>query len=216
RLEQHAIARRQRSHDRQQRELHRVIPRTDDADYTAWLAQDAAPPRAEIKRRSNATRTHPPPEIAPRVADAGQYREQLGEPRFLRRADAEVGSDRRDELDLMRIDQRGEPIEPVGARGVRRIALGIERPSLRDEQRAESIAARLAAHALARAAAIASSRASGSCAPETAVQPLKMKNGTPVIPASCASRYSASTSARQASEASAVCASSRGRPQSAA
>src|SRR6476659_5914672 len=47
-----------------------------------------------------------------------------------------------------------------------------------------------------RAAEIASSSAAGSCAPETAILPSKMKNGTPRIPTSSASRLSLPTSCR--------------------
>ena len=67
------------------------------------------------------------------MADAGDHHEQLGEPRFLRRADAKIGGDRRDKLELIRVDQGGEPVEPVAAHGQQRIALGIERLPLRAE-----------------------------------------------------------------------------------
>src|SRR5207237_6657795 len=110
-----------------------------------------------------------------------------------------------------------DALQAIAAHGKRRVALLLERGALGGKKQRQRVdICQNGTHSGVRAAAIASSSAGGSCAPETAVRPLKMKNGTPVIPASCASRYSASTSARQASEASAACASSRGRPQSAA
>ena len=65
------------------------------------------------------------------MADAHRHHEQLGQPRFLRRARAEVGGDRRDDRILIALGQRQQAIEPIATQRERRIRLRLERTALR-------------------------------------------------------------------------------------
>ena len=96
RLQQHAVAGGQRADRRRERELDRVVPRADDADHAQRLAQDAATTRAAgaaVSPRA-ACCIHCRRWLSAR-ARLGGDEEELGQPRLVVRAMAEVLRHRR-------------------------------------------------------------------------------------------------------------------------
>lgn len=69
RFQHHAIPRSQRSDERQQRQLQRIIPRRDDEYHTQRLAAYPTPCRPCEERRRDVARAHPALQVAQREAD---------------------------------------------------------------------------------------------------------------------------------------------------
>jgi hypothetical protein len=118
RLEQHAVAGRKRGDDRCERELHGIVPRTDDAHRSARLPHDPRPARPQPQRRRDPQRAHPARDVTARVPRLGCYDVELGEARLVRGAVAEIAVDRRDPCSLVveNADETRQPITPHGGR----------------------------------------------------------------------------------------------------
>ena len=134
RLQEHAIARRERADRRRERQLHRVVPRADDAGDTLGLAQDPRSARQQLDRRRDALRPHPCLQMAQRVAHAGRHDVELGEARLLRRAMTEVARHRCAQRGLVVGDDAQQALQPVTPDLIVGIALARERSALRREQ----------------------------------------------------------------------------------
>src|SRR5438093_3166685 len=219
RLEHDAVSGSKRRCHRQHRELKRIIPRTDHADHPHGLAYDPASSWPQVNGCRHAAWSHPSFETATRIPDSGAHREELRDPRLLCRPRAEVGRDHANDFGFVLLRQRGQPIQPITPHRDRWIRLTGKRRPLCGEERIQRVVLAgagergcvhpitpakgvIRVHAALRAAFIVSSNVSGSCAPDTAVRPLKMKKGTALIPLSFASRFSATTISVSWSESS--------------
>jgi hypothetical protein len=96
RLEQHVVAGSDRGDQRDQGQVHRIIPWRHHADHADRLAPHLCACRPQAPADADAARFHPATQVAAQVVDLGDHRHRIGEQRLVRRAVAEVGLDRRD------------------------------------------------------------------------------------------------------------------------
>ena len=93
RLEQDAVAGRQRRHQRHDRQLERIVPRAHDADDPHRLVQDVRAASPQLEGDRNFLGLHPFGQMFLGVADGDKYWPDLGEQRFLSRPIAEIAVD---------------------------------------------------------------------------------------------------------------------------
>ncbi len=143
RLDHHAIAGGDRPDRGRERELQRIVPGRDDADYAERLRDQAVLGRHELQRGVDAPRRHPFLQVLCGVLDLDIEKQRLGDGGFDRGAVAEIGRDRLLEPRLVLLDRRAQPPQPVdpdiaggqglGARG---LELGMEGLVERGQSRA--------------------------------------------------------------------------------
>ena len=78
RFQYHTVPRSQRSDERQQRQLQRIIPRRNDEHHTQRLIADAAPRRPCKKRGRDTPEPHPAFQVVQREADFTQHDADFG------------------------------------------------------------------------------------------------------------------------------------------
>ena len=135
RLDQRAIARRQRRDQRAERQLDGIVPRRHDPDNAERLRDEAVAARQKRQIGRDAARPHPAPKMAVGEFDRAARHLQLGDPRLLRGAAAKIGVDGGDERLLVVVDQPQQPGEPLAPHRQRWIAIGGESLALGKEAR---------------------------------------------------------------------------------
>ena len=93
-LHEDAIARRERADEGADREVHGIIPRHHDPHDAQGLVMDARAARQEPEVGAPALRAHPAGEVAARMCDGLEGREEFKELRLFARAPPEVARDR--------------------------------------------------------------------------------------------------------------------------
>ena len=110
-LEEDAVPRGDRRGQRQERELHRVVPRRQDAHHALGLAPDVGA-AGQGAQHARAPRLRPARQAADEVADRVPREGDLGDLRLQRGPVAEVPRDGRDDLGPPRVERRGERAQP--------------------------------------------------------------------------------------------------------
>ena len=124
RLDHRGVAGGERTDERREDELDRVVPRPDDQDDAERVAPDRRPPGQLLDRDVDLLGPEPPVEVAEREVDLGPDERDLGD-EALDRGLAEVAAQRVDELGLALGQQPPErpelgpaPLDGPGAAGV--------------------------------------------------------------------------------------------------
>ena len=110
-LEHHPIAGRKRRDQRHDRQIERIVPRTDDADDADRLIEDAGAGRHQLKPDRNALGPHPASEVTERVADRRLCRDDFAEFGLIARPIAKVGRNGRRQTISVVADRFTEPLE---------------------------------------------------------------------------------------------------------
>ena len=138
RLEHDAIAGRERRDKRHDREVERIVPRTDDADDADRLIKNAGRRRRQFQPDGYPLRPHPAGKMAQRVADRRLRRKDFAEFGFVARTIAEIGRDRRGQPIVAAADRVAEFLQ-IGAPLLQRRRSGAqERRPLRVENAAHA------------------------------------------------------------------------------
>lgn len=114
-LEHHPVAGRQGGPEWGEREIDRIVPGRDDADYAERLVDDLGAARQEVEGDGTALRLHPGCEMAGRVLDPRDGGEQVGEQRLVPRSVPEVGGYGGRNIGLVTGDQPFEPPQGIPA-----------------------------------------------------------------------------------------------------
>jgi len=126
RLQHHTVARRNRTHERGEQQLDRVVPRSNDQDDAERLAEDAGAGGLLLKRGSNLLRAHPSGQLLFREQRLALHDGDVGDARFERRL-AQIGLERSQEIFCVVVHHAHDLIELALAPQGRAGLTGIER-----------------------------------------------------------------------------------------
>jgi hypothetical protein len=118
-LQNGPISCRQRADQRRQRELQRVVPRTNNPNHAERLTHDYGSSRAVGKRRRRAARLHPARKISHCVTNAALQKQRLSNADLYQRACAKIARNRSGRFLGVRFDQRAQALQSIQAHSER-------------------------------------------------------------------------------------------------
>ena len=137
-LDHRAVAGRDGRDQRPEREVHREVPRGDDADDSLRLVHHEGAIGGEQQLGMARARPHPAREVAPRVVDLEHRPDHVGQLRLEKGAAAEVGVDGGRQPVLVSPECNAQRLEPGAALLERGVRVRRERRPLRGMHRAEA------------------------------------------------------------------------------